>query len=69
MEKFIFVIGATLGTFLMHWFLSKVTGTSLRDLYKFYFEDETSSAYFSLLSLVGWGAFYILMAGLYYALN
>ena len=60
-----FTIGATLCTFLFHWFIAALLGMPLKQLYKFYFDDEVRGSYFLLISAVVWGIFMVLIAGIY----
>jgi len=65
MEIIGFTIGAALCTLLFHWFIAALLDMSLGKLYKFYSEDEMRGSYFILLSVLIWGVFMVLIAGIY----
>ena len=65
MEIIGFAIGAALCTLLFHWFIAALLGMPLKQLYEFYSKDETRGSYFVLLSVLVWGIFMILIAGIY----
>lgn len=65
MEIIGFTIGATICMFLFHWFIAALLGIPLKQLYEFYSKDEIRGSYFILLSVLIWGIFMILIAGIY----